>query len=216
MRTFLAKLWGARRAIVLYSLLLASGWVFGEFIRDVIVPDMPPMNAPAIQMMVMSAIAIFVIAAAIPFVPGAEIGFGLLLVFGASAAPVVYAGMVGALMLSYCIGRVVPNRYLVRFLRWLGLPKAANLASEIHAIEIKNRAEFLSTMLPLTLGKTVLKNRYLVFAVVLNTPGNSVIGGGGGLAAIAGISGLFRVIPFLITVLIAVAPIPLFFWLTNT
>jgi hypothetical protein len=45
--------------------------------------------------------------------------------------------------------------------------------------------------------------------VLINVPGNAVIGGGGGLAFAAGMSGVFSVPAFLLTVAIAVLPVPL-------
>jgi hypothetical protein len=46
-------------------------------------------------------------------------------------------------------------------------------------------------------------------AIVLNLPGNIVIGGGGGIALMAGASRLYSVPGFLVTIVLAVAPVPL-------
>ena len=56
----------------------------------------------------------------------------------------------------------------------------------------------------------LLKYRYLALLVVINAPGNIVIGGGGGIAMSAGMSRLFVPSLFLLTIAIAVSPIPLF------
>ena len=69
----------------------------------------------------MTSFVAFVILAAIPFIPGAEIGFALLLLFGGQVAPLVYLGMVGALILSFVVARMVPASVLARVLGWLGL-----------------------------------------------------------------------------------------------
>jgi hypothetical protein len=53
------------------------------------------------------------------------------------------------------------------------------------------------------------RHRYVALAVLINVPGNAVIGGGGGLAFAAGMSGVFSIPAFLITVAIAVLPVPL-------
>jgi len=45
--------------------------------------------------------------------------------------------------------------------------------------------------------------------VALNIPGNYVIGGGGGIALIAGVSRVYSIPGFLLTILLAVAPVPL-------
>jgi hypothetical protein len=49
----------------------------------------------------------------------------------------------------------------------------------------------------------------------LNIPGNIVIGGGGGIAMIAGLTGLYSFPRYLLTIAIAVAPIPLAITLTE-
>lgn len=186
----------------------------GEALQDVAIPEMRPMNEPTIHRIVMSALLLFILAAAIPFVPGAEIGFALLFIFGAKAAPIVYGGMVGALVLSYGIARLVPIDSLGSFLRWLDLTKAANLVHDIQKIEMQDRAVFLAQKLPKWFGKNLLRNRYVLLAVALSIPGNSVVGGGGGLAFFAGMSGLYGFWQYTLVVLCAVAPVPLFFALT--
>ena len=60
-----------------------------------------------------------------------------------------------------------------------------------------------------------MRNRYVVLALLFNMPGNSVLGGGGGIAFIAGLSGRYRFWAYLLSVLIAVAPFPLLFLLNN-
>ena len=76
----------------------------------------------------------------------------------------------------------------------------------------EERSRFISDRLDGQFSSTLLKNRYLALAILLNVPGNSLLGGAGGLAFMAGISGLYRFWPYLLSVLIAVAPIPLIFY----
>lgn len=173
------------------------------------------MNEPLIHRIVMSALAIFVVTAAIPFVPGAEIGFGLLLLFGGQASLLVYTGMVGALLLSYSVARLVPLSVLSGFAEWLGLKKIAALCDQLAETPAEERAEFISGQLSGRFSSAVMRNRYLLLIVLLNMPGNSVLGGGGGIAFLAGISGLYSFWAFLVSVLIAVAPLPLFFLLVG-
>ncbi len=211
MRTLLSKLWAARRAVLVYALLLGLGVVAGEWMMGIAIPEMRPMNEPMIHRLVMTALVIFVVAAALPFVPGAEIGFALLLIFGGQAAPLVYVGMVGALILSFTVARLVPLPALSRMAGWLGLARVAGLIDEIAATPKADRAAFFSERMSGRAGQAAFRNRYVLLAVLLNTPGNSVIGGGGGIAFTAGLSGLYRFWPYLAAVLIAVAPFPLFF-----
>jgi len=214
MRLFLKRLWVKRRIFAFYAVLLLCGWLIGGVLREIAIPEMRAMNEPTIHSMVMGAFALYVILAAIPFVPGAEIGFTLLLIFGAQAAPLVYFGMVGSLVVAYIIARLVPTSALRRAFDWFGLKKASNLIAELDAVDRENRLDFLSQMIPSAAGTKLLRHRYLLLAVALNTPGNSLVGGGGGLAFVAGASRLFPFWPFFVAVICAVAPVPLFFWLT--
>ena len=213
MCAILRGLWAKRRAIVFYGLLLLGGWFLGDLLKNLTVPEMRPMNEPMIHRIVMTAFIAFVIFAAIPFVPGAEIGFALLLLFGGQVAPLVYLGMVGALILSFVIARLVPTDILARLLVWLGLTKVAEFVSDLAVIEPHNRLQMLAMIMPSALGQRLISQRYLLLAVALNTPGNSLLGGGGGLAFIAGASRLFPFWPYVVVVLCAVAPVPLFFYL---
>jgi hypothetical protein len=215
MRPFLTRLWTKRKAIVFYGLLLFGGWFLGEALRELTVPEMRPMNEPMIHRIVITAFVAFVVLAAIPFVPGAEIGLALLLLFGGKVAPLVYLGMVGALVVSYVIARLVPSSILGRGLGWLGLKKAANFISELDTGHPSERLSMLSRMLPSKIGQKLVRSRYALLAVALNTPGNSLLGGGGGLAFIAGASRLFSFWPFLAVVICAVLPVPLFFLLAK-
>lgn len=73
--------------------------------------------------------------------------------------------------------------------------------------------DYLIEIAPARWVPLLLRHRYLAMIVVLNLPGNSLLGGGGGLALAAGMSGLFRLPWFVATLLVAVAPLPLFFLL---
>ncbi|NKB27883.1 MAG: hypothetical protein GKR99_10140 [Rhodobacteraceae bacterium] len=213
MRAFLKGIWAKRKAIVFYGLLLLGGWFLGDLLKNLTVPEMRPMNEPMIHRIVMTAFIAFVVLAAIPFVPGAEIGFALLLLFGGQIAPLVYLGMVGALILSFVIARLVPTHILARLLVWLGLTKAANFVTDLGDIQPDHRVRKLSMIMPSNLGRRLISQRYLLLAVALNTPGNSLLGGGGGLACIAGASRLIPFWPYVAVVFCAVAPVPLFFFL---
>ncbi|WP_417522501.1 hypothetical protein [Marinovum sp.] len=215
MRALLTRLWAVRRAMLVYAVLLLGGWLAGALIRNITIPEMRPMTEPMIHLFVMGAFVIYVIAAAIPFVPGAEIGFALLLMFGAKVAPLVYAGMVFALLLSYCVAALLPAHSLAAALSWLGLRRASAFVTELGRASEEERKKLLVDAMPSFVGTRFLRHRYLVLAVLLNTPGNSLIGGGGGLAFLAQGSGVFRIGPFLATVLVAVAPIPALFLLSR-
>jgi len=210
-RKVLRRLWATRRAIAFYGVLLLGGWFLGGYLKDLTVPEMRPMNEPMIHRIVMTAFVAFVVLAAIPFVPGAEIGFALLLLFGGQVAPLVYFGMVGALVLSFGCARLVPAPSIARGLGWLGLTKAAAFITALESAAPHERMDKLSMIFPPALGRRLHRYRHLLLVVALNTPGNSLLGGGGGLAFIAGASRLYGFGPYLAVVACAVAPVPLIF-----
>lgn len=214
MRAVLTRLWAKRKIIFVYGLLLLGGWFLGDVLKELTIPEMRPMHEPMIHRIVMTAFVAFIVLAAIPFVPGAEIGFALLLLFGGQVAPLVYLGMVGALVVSYAIARLVPSTALCCALNWLGLERASKFIAKLDATPQNDRLAMLSGVMPSKVGQKLLRQRYILLAVALNTPGNSLMGGGGGLAFIAGASRLFSFWPFLAVVICAVAPVPLFFLLT--
>jgi hypothetical protein len=55
----------------------------------------------------------------------------------------------------------------------------------------------------------LIKGRYAIIGIVLNIPGNALIGGGGGIMLIAGLSRVFSTSWMFVTLLCAVAPIPI-------
>ena len=213
MRAFLSGCWHLRKAIALYIVLIVCGVVAGDALREVIIPEPRPMNEPLMFKIVVLSLIAFLITAAIPFIPGAEIGFALLIVFGAQAAPWVYLAMVAALMLSFTVARLIPPPRLAAALAWLGLARAARFVGDMAAIPVAERAAVLTEQMSSQIGGRIMQNRYIALALALNLPGNSLIGGGGGLAFAAGASGLFTYRGFLRTILLAVAPVPVAFLL---
>ena len=127
---------------------------------------------------------------AVPYVPGAELGVVLLAIFGAPIAPFVYGASVGALMLAYAVGRMLPSAHVAALVERLAMVPAGG----------RVRHRWLQAL---------MTYRCVALAVALNTPGNMVLGGGGGIALAAGVSRLFSVRAFMLTVCLAVAPVPL-------
>lgn len=197
-----------------YFLLFGGGWLLGQWLPDVANVSVSPRSEPHVHRMIMTAMVVFIIASATPFVPGAEIGFGLILLFGGKIAPLVYLGMVFALLLAFMVGRLIPLSWLAASFGFVGLERARNFVLGQQSLSPQTRIESLTENVPSRLAKLMLRNRYFLIIAVLNLPGNSLMGGGGGIALLAGISGLFSVPKMVLTVTFAVAPVPLFFILT--
>lgn len=194
---------------LLYLCLLTGGWLAGDWLAGWAVVDLRPSNEPLIHRFVMLSTGVYVAASALPFVPGAEIGLALILAFGARIAVLVYAAMVAALLLAFLAGRFVPPAACAALFAFLGLNRARDLVLTMAPLDARGRLEFLIARAPTRAVPFLLRHRYLAIAVLFNLPGNTLVGGGGGIALAAGMSGLFALLPYALTVALAVAPVPL-------
>lgn len=163
----------------------------------------------AMSGLMLLALVLYALLIAIPFVPGVEIGLSLLMMRGADVAPLVFVATFAGLTLAFLIGQWLPYPMLNRFCQDLRLRKAAALVERLAPLGRDERLEILREHLPDRLGKILLRYRYLTVALALNIPGNAFIGGGGGIAMIAGLSRLFSTRIILIWFALAVLPVPL-------
>ncbi len=197
-------------ALVLIAFNLGGGWLVAQFNIQVW-----PRHNDIIELMVLTIFVAYIVTMMLPFVPGIEIGIAIMLLLGQGGIVLVYLCTQIALALSFLIGRFVPKNSVHSFLRSLRLERAKDL------LEVLDRP---TPFLPArrTAGRTpprwyvaLLRNRYLALAVILNLPGNAVIGGAGGIGAIAGSSRLFRFSRYMLVVALATTPVPVFFLLSG-
>lgn len=151
----------------------------------------------------------YVILIAIPFVPGIEVGLSLIFMRGDDVVVFVYAATVLGLMLAFLAGRFTPYSYLRRVFLDLRLTKASDLLEIVQPLGREERLALLRERLPKILRPLLVDYRYLAVAVLVNIPGNALIGGGGGILMVAGLSRLFSITAMLITLMLAVSPVPL-------
>lgn len=148
----------------------------------------------------------YVLALALPFIPGVEIGLLIIMLFGSAGAMIVYAATITGLSLAFAAGRLIPERICARWLNRLGIAVPDG--------------QFESAVRGMLAGRCPGRNRwqrfvarlmayrYLSLAVSFNLPGNSVLGGGGGIALLCGASRQFEWRWFALTVVLATAPVP--------
>ena len=160
-----------------------------------------------------AVLVIYAVVVAIPFVPGVEIGLSVLAAGGPDIAPLVWLATASGLSLSYVAGCIVPIALLRRVLVDLRLIRAARLVARFEALAPEGRAALVHSLLPRKYCGWIVKYRYLNLAVLINIPGNSVIGGGGGITFVSGLSGTFRAPLAVPTIAVATAPVPLAVWL---
>lgn len=176
--------------------------------------DIRPSNEGIYHKMIMLAAVLYVVTLAIPFVPGVEIGIGLMALLGADIVPLVYACTVTGLTIGFLIGRLVPTRALARLFHDLHFTRPERLLRRFDDLPKDQKLSFLVSASSSGFARALLRHRYVALALLISLPGNFLIGGGGGIAVLAGISRLFSLPLYVLTVALAVAPVPLavMFW----
>jgi hypothetical protein len=200
------------RAVVKILVLVALLALLNFVARDALEAldfKIRPSNEDAVHRTIMASAALYALLLAVPFVPGAEIGIALMIMLGPPIAVLVYLCTVAGLSLSFVLGRLIPIRVLVRMARDLRLDQTARLLEAIEPLNQNQRLDLLISISSKRFFPLLLRYRYLALAVALNVPGNYLVGGGGGLAMIAGVSRVYSIHGFLLTVLLAVSPVPL-------
>ncbi len=188
--------------------LTLGGHALGMWVEQALGLKTPDVRSLIDGRLFVGLLLIYIVLLAVPFVPGAEVAIFLLMVFGAEAAIPVYGATVTALLLSFMAGRLIPLPLLLAGLRRVGLSRAADvLTSDVNpaqnVLNDTSRPGWTGAILD-----RVLKHRCIALGVLINTPGNSIVGGGGGIALAVGASRLLTFPQFFLTVLIAVAPVP--------
>lgn len=196
------------RLLVLIGLIVLATWGV-HLIRDALDLQIRPDNEQQVHKVIMIGAVAYVGLLAIPFVPGAEIGIALLAGFGAAIAPLIFVCTVAGMMLAFSIGRSLPVSALERLFRALHLSRAADLVARSAPMSTDERLAMLLEGQSKRTMSIALRYRYVAMAVAINMPGNSFLGGGGGIMIIAGSSGIFTPVATFLTVVIAVSPVPL-------
>lgn len=151
--------------------------------------------------------SVYALALAMPFVPGVEIGLLIIALLGATGAAVASLATVVGLTLAFTVGRLLPEAKTRLLLKHVGVTAGEGQAD--------TQMRKMMATLPrkgqmfLRLGSLLLEYRYLTLAAALNFPGNSALGGGGGLAMLCGMSRQFDWRNFVFTVMLATSPLPL-------
>ena len=165
---------------------------------------------------ILVAMVLYILLMSLPFLPGVEIGFMLMVMLGPKGVAIVYICTVLALMISFSVGRLIPLHHLVSLLEWLHFKRAASLLTSFSEVPPENRLGYLTDRVSVKVVPSILKHRYLTLALLLNLPGNALIGGGGGIGMMAGMSRLYSYPVCFLIVAAAVLPVPMFFILSKS
>ena len=174
-----------------------------------------PSTEQMFHRVIMTTTVIYIFLIALPFVPGVEIGLTLMVLFGAPIVFLVYLATVVGLTIGFLFGRLVPNHVVVELAIVLRLKRLQDLLEAMEPLGSSDRLTFLLQHVSSRLVPFLLRHRFLAIALAYNMPGNAVIGGGGGISFMAGFSRLFPFPQFLLTVSLAVAPLPMVIFFTG-
>ncbi|PWL33919.1 MAG: hypothetical protein DCO97_17085 [Marivita sp. XM-24bin2] len=198
----------ALRLSGLIILLLALVYFAGQ-VKEAIGFDVMPHNEEMMHKLILLGLIAYILLTALPFVPGAEIGMTLLTVFGAKIAPLIYLATILSLLLAYSVGRIVSLEKTARYLRRTGLVKLPCFLETLCQAPKEDRPHVLIESTGHPALRRLALYRYVALALLINMPGNALVGGGGGLSFAAGLSDVFTLPKVLLSICIAVLPVPL-------
>lgn len=197
---------------IFLGILLFLNYGVGR-LADLIAFQMWPRHVNLAVFIVFASAALYIVLTVLPFMPGIEVGLMLMAMLGVEGIVLAYLCTVLALSLSFLAGRLIPPRLVARALGWLTLHRARKLVTDLEPLGPEERLLFLTRSAPSRIVPFLLRHRYLVLAVLFNLPGNAIIGDGGGIGLIAGMSRLFPFPKYVLLVSVAITPVPLLFLL---
>jgi hypothetical protein len=197
---------------IFLGILLFLNYGVGR-IADILAFQMWPRHVNLAVFIVFASAALYIVLTVLPFMPGIEVGLMLMAMLGVEGIVLAYLCTVLALSLSFLAGRLIPPRLVARALGWLTLHRARKLVTDLEPLGPEERLLFLTRSAPSRIVPFLLRHRYLVLAVLFNLPGNAIIGDGGGIGLIAGMSRLFPFPKYVLLVSVAITPVPLLFLL---
>lgn len=200
-------------AIVLLVTLANTG---ASWLVDRLEIQIWPSHLEYLDRTVLISVILYITLMAVPFMPGIEVGLALMVMLGARGVVLVYVCTLVALTISFGFGRLLPASLLVSVLRWLNLTRAAMLLEDFDATPSEERLEFLARRASKRAIPTIINHRYLVVALLLNLPGNALIGGGGGIAMMAGMSRLYAFPIYFLLIAAAILPGPILIMLSTS
>ncbi len=203
----------ARLAVLVFLIFVAN--LGASKLIDTSPIQIWPEHMEIIDRAVLGSVMLYVVLMATPFLPGIEVGLALMIMLGPRGVVITYMCTLVALTVSFGLGRIFPARLLVSLLRWLYLRRAAALLERFNATEPAERLKLLAENTHGRSTAVLLNHRYLLLALLLNVPGNVVIGGGGGIAMMAGMSRLYSFPLYLLLISVAILPGPILIMLSK-
>ena len=199
--------------LIAVVVLLNSG---GGWLAHQINFQLYPRHEPYLHLVILGSFGLYILLMTLPFMPGIEIGLTLMLFLGSKGVILVYCCTLIALSISFLIEQRIPLQKFAKFLGWLHLKKVRDLILEMEPLPPGERIAILHKKAPARIVPHLLNHRYLTIALLLNLPCNAVIGGGGGIGMIVGMSGLINYTRYLLTIAVSISPVPIVIFLKES
>jgi hypothetical protein len=199
--------------LIIVIVLLNSG---GGWLAHQINFQLYPRHEPYLHLVILGSFGLYILLMTLPFMPGIEIGLTLMLFLGSKGVVLVYCCTLIALSISFLIGQRIPLQKFAKFFGWLHLKKARDLILEMEPLPPCERVAILHKKAPARIVPHLLNHRYLTIGLLLNLPCNAVIGGGGGIGMIVGMSGLITYTRYLLTIAVSISPVPIVIFLKGS
>jgi len=197
----------ARMAILLAIIILLN--LVGTLLGQMVNFQLFPRHDSILHAALLISILLYILLMATPFMPGIEVGLAIMLLLGSKSALLIYLCTLIALSVSYAVGKLFPLHLVHKLLKWLYLNRASELVSQLEPLKRQERLTLLYVKAPKKIAPFLLNHRYATIAVLLNLPGNALIGGGGGIGLIVGMSQLIPFHRYFLVISVAIAPLPL-------
>ncbi|MBL4751010.1 MAG: hypothetical protein JKX71_10600 [Amylibacter sp.] len=197
------------RTFARIALIVAIVFTVHQLMSWLLVNVETAQNTPLMIGLMCLVLLTYILLISIPFVPGIEIALSLMVVRGPDVVIWVYAATIMGLMLAFLAGRYLSYTHLHNIFRDLRMKRACKLLDTIQPLSRSERLDTLKNRIPAFLRPFLIEGRYALIGIVLNIPGNALVGGGGGILLVAGLSRLFSTGWMFITLMIAVAPVPI-------
>ena len=209
--SFSARFFKIATFVVVVCLLNWGGGWLGHLVNIQIYPS----HEPILNLIILGSFLLYTLLVIMPFMPGIEIGLTLMMFLGGKGIFLVYLCTLMALSISYAIGKHMPPHFLAKFLDWLCLRKARDLVMQLQPLNAEERLALLSDKAPRKIVPWLLRHHYLALAILINLPGNALIGDGGGISLIAGMSGIITYPKYILLLSVAILPVPILIYLNT-
>ncbi|MDZ7829786.1 MAG: hypothetical protein U5K33_09975 [Halofilum sp. (in: g-proteobacteria)] len=199
--------------IAVLAALVMGAQVLGDRVGTHLQLGFTPGQNAMVDTVVLLVTLVYIVTMAMPFVPGIEIGLTLMLVLGPDVFPLVYACTQIALLLSFIAGRLLSLDQLAVLASWLHLERTRSTLVRLESMEPDQRLQFMLRAAPRCWLRGLVRHRYLALAVLINVPGNAIIGGAGGMGLCAGMSRVFSLPRYIMVMALATTPVPILLWI---